>query len=101
MFFQPKQPTQKTLPIICATTTSGSGSHITRYAVITNSEINIKSAIANDNIFPKVGIVDPELVLSLPKRFTRSCGFDVFTHAFESYINVSASPMWVIYPFTL
>lgn len=93
MFFQDHQPTEETLPIVAVTTTSGTGSHVTRYAVITKSDIEVKSAIANDHIFPRAAIVDPALMLSMPSRLTARTGFDAFTHAFESYINVSATPM--------
>lgn len=93
MFFQDRQPTEETLPIIAVPTTSGTGSHTTLYAVITNTELQSKSAIANPNIFPRSAIVDPTLMLSMPSRLTACTGFDVFTHAFESYINVSATPM--------
>jgi len=93
MFFQDQQPTEGTLPVVAVPTTSGTGSHTTLYAVITNSELKSKSAIANPNIFPRAAIVDPTLMLSMPRRLTACTGFDVFTHAFESYINVSATPM--------
>jgi alcohol dehydrogenase class IV len=93
MYFQPQQPTPLTLPIIAITTTSGTGAHATRYAVITNSALACKSAIAHDQVFPRVAIVDPELMLGLPKAITASTGFDAFTHAFESYTNPGATPM--------
>ncbi len=93
MYFQPQQPTPLTLPIIAVTTTSGTGAHATRYAVITNSAIECKSAIAHDQVFPRAAIVDPELMLSLPAPLTASTAFDAFTHAFESYTNPGATPM--------
>ncbi len=93
MYFQPQQPTPLTLPIVAVTTTSGTGAHATRYAVITNSAIECKSAIAHDQVFPRVAVVDPELMLSLPKPITASTAFDAFTHAFESYTNPAATPM--------
>ncbi|HEY3396158.1 MAG TPA: iron-containing alcohol dehydrogenase [Armatimonadota bacterium] len=93
MYFQPSQPSALTLPIIAVTTTSGTGAHATRYAVITKSDIECKSAIAHDNVFPRVGLVDPELMLGLPRAITASTSFDAFTHAFESYTNPAATPM--------
>jgi alcohol dehydrogenase class IV len=93
MYFQPTQPDFRTLPIIAVTTTSGTGAHVTRYAVITNSDLDCKSAIASDMVFPKVGLVDPELMLSLPRSLTASTAFDAFTHAFESYTNPGGTPM--------
>lgn len=93
MYFQESQPTFATLPIVAVTTTSGTGSHATRYAVITNSEEDCKSAIAHDRVFPQVSIVDPQLMLSLPRGTTAWTSFDAFTHAFESYTNPGATPM--------
>lgn len=86
------QPTQKTLPIITVTTTSGTGSQVTQVAVITNPEKRDKSAIYNPIVYPRVSIIDPELMLTLPKHITASTGFDVFAHAFESFIHPNASP---------
>jgi alcohol dehydrogenase class IV len=91
LFFRESQPTEKTLPIITVTTTSGTGSHVTQVAVITNPEEKNKSAIYNSIVYPKVSIVDPELMLTVPEHVTASTGFDVFAHAFESYINPSGS----------
>jgi alcohol dehydrogenase class IV len=87
-----KQPTDKTLPVVAVTTTSGSGSQFTQVAVLTNPASKTKSAIYNSRIYPKVGIVDPELMLSVPAHVTAATGFDVFCHAFESYLHVNASP---------
>jgi len=86
------QPTEKTLPVIVVTTTSGTGSQVTQVSVITNTKKRDKSAIFNSIIYPKVGIVDPDLMVSVPKHITASTGFDVFAHAFESFIHPNASP---------
>ena len=87
-----KQPTESTLPIVAVTTTSGTGSQFTQVAVLTHPAEKTKSAIYNSRIYPRVGIVDPELMISLPAHVTASTGFDVFCHAFESYLHVDASP---------
>ena len=91
LWFRDKQPTGKTLPIITVNTTSGTGSHVTQVSVVTNPSEKCKSALYNNNVFPKVGIVDPELTVTVPARMTAITGFDVFTHAFESYIHNNAS----------
>lgn len=83
----------KVLPIIAVTTTSGTGSHATKYAVFTNRELEIKSTIVNPAVFPKCSIVDPELMVTLPEHQTASTGFDAFSHAFESYTNINANPL--------
>lgn len=92
LFFKPAQPTEKTLPVVAVTTTSGTGSHVTQVAVVTNPEEKNKSALYHNRLYPKVSLVDPELMLSVPKHVTATTGFDVLAHAFESYINPGGSP---------
>ena len=92
IFSSESQPTEKTLPIIAVPTTSGTGSHVTQVAVVTNPQEKYKSALFNNHLYPRVSIVDPELVVTLPPHFTATTGFDVFAHAFESYINPHGSP---------
>jgi alcohol dehydrogenase class IV len=87
-----QQPTEKTLPIVAISTTSGTGSQVTQVAVITETATKTKSAIYHPNIYPKVAIVDPSLMVSLPSHVTASTGFDVFCHAFESLLHPAASP---------
>jgi alcohol dehydrogenase class IV len=92
LFFREKQPTGKTLPVVTVTTTSGTGSQVTQVAVVTNPAEKNKSALYNSILYPKISIVDPELVTTAPPAVTASTGFDVFAHAFESYINPGGSP---------
>jgi alcohol dehydrogenase class IV len=92
LFFREAQPTEKTLPVVAVTTTSGTGSHVTQVAVITNPAGKNKSAIFHPRIYPRTSIVDPELMQTAPVRVTASTGFDVFAHAFESFINPGGSP---------
>jgi alcohol dehydrogenase class IV len=91
-YFQPQQPTPATLPIVLVTTTSGTGSHVSKCSVVTHAEKGIKTGIVSDFIFARDAIVDPTLMLSVPAPVTATTGFDVFTHAFESYININANP---------
>ena len=86
------QPTERTLPIVAVTTTSGTGSQVTQYAVVTNSAEKYKSALSSFNVFPRVGIVDPELMLTKPPHLTATTGWDTFCHAFEAYLHAKASP---------
>jgi len=85
------QPTEKTLPVVAVTTTSGTGSHVTQVAVITNTAEKNKSAIFNPIIFPNTCVVDPTLMKTVPEHVTASTGFDVFCHAFESSIHCGTS----------
>ncbi len=91
-WFKETQPSEKTLPIVAVTTTSGTGSEVTQVAVLTNAAERDKSAIYNSIVYPRVAIVDPELTLSVPASITAQTGFDVFAHAFESFLHPAASP---------
>jgi alcohol dehydrogenase class IV len=91
--FYKKPPTTRTLPVIAVSTTSGTGSHVTQVAVITNPATRDKSAIYHPNVYPKVSIVDPELMVTLPTVVTAPTGFDVLCHAFESTVHPNCSPL--------
>lgn len=81
------------LPIVLLTTTAGTGSEANNTAVFTNSDTKIKKSFRSLDLFPKYSIVDPELMLTLPKDVTASTGIDVFFHAFEAYIGKRSQPM--------
>ena len=91
LFFK-TQPTSNTLPVIAVSTTSGTGSQVTQVAVMTETASKTKSAIYNSIVYPRVCIVDPDLMQSLPAYITACTGFDAFTHAFESYLHVNGTP---------
>jgi alcohol dehydrogenase class IV len=93
LFYKETQPTEKTLPILAISTTSGTGSQVTQVAVVTNTKERDKSAIYNSIVDPKVCIVDPELMLTLPQHMTAATGFDAFCHAFESMLHPNSSPL--------
>lgn len=88
-----KELGNKTMPIIAITTTSGTASHISPWAVITNPETGEKPGNGNDSIFAKVGIVDPELMLTVPPAVTAATTFDVVAHALEGYTSNLATPI--------
>lgn len=77
--------------LVCIPTTSGTGSEVTPFAVITDSETGVKYPIADYSITPSVAIVDPQFTYSLPKSMVAYTGMDVLTHAFESYVSAMAS----------
>lgn len=90
LFYKDQPDAVKLLPVIAVSTTSGTGSHVTQVAVITNTEKKDKSALYNNILFPKVCIVDSELMLTVPEFVTATTGFDVLCHAFESLIHPAA-----------
>ena len=77
--------------MVAIPTTSGTGSEVTSFAVITDKKKNMKYPLADYELTPDVAIVDPDLVMTLPKKMTADTGMDVLTHAIESYISNMAS----------
>ena len=77
--------------MVAIPTTSGTGSEVTSFAVITDKKINKKYPLADYELTPDVAIVDPDLVMSLPKSVTADTGMDVLTHALEAYVSNMAS----------
>lgn len=83
------------LPIIAITTTAGTGTEIDPWSVITNG--NEKIGFGCDMTFPKISIVDPELMLTLPPQLTAFQGFDAFFHAAECFLANCATPISNLY----
>ena len=81
----------KKAKMVAIPTTSGTGSEVTSFAVLTDKEKNKKYPLADYELTPDVAIVDPDLVMSLPKSITADTGMDVLTHAIESYVSNMAS----------
>ena len=77
--------------LVCIPTTSGTGSEVTPFAVITDKEENKKYPLTDYSLTPTVAIVDPNLTTSLPASITADTGMDVLTHATEAYVSTLAS----------
>ena len=77
--------------LVAIPTTSGTGSEVTSFAVISDKENNKKYPLADYELTPDVAIVDPDLVMSLPQTITADTGMDVLTHAIEAYVSNMAS----------
>jgi acetaldehyde dehydrogenase/alcohol dehydrogenase len=77
--------------LVAIPTTSGSGSEVTAFAVITDKGRDIKYPLADYELTPDVAIIDPDFVSSLPGSLVADAGLDVLSHAVESYVSVMAS----------
>lgn len=82
---------QTATKLVAIPTTSGTGSEVTPYAVITDDNTHVKYPLTDYELTPQVAIVDPEFVLTVPRRTVALSGLDTLSHALESYVSVMAS----------
>ena len=80
-------------PLIAIPTTAGTGSEVTQFTIITDTDRDVKMLIASPHIMPKVALVDPLMTLSMPREITAGTGLDALTHAIEAYVSVKAHPL--------
>lgn len=81
------------LPIVLVPTTSGTGSEGNNFSVLTNPENGDKKSLRTNAIFSKVSIVDPQLMMTMPKSVIASVGFDALNHNMEAYVSKSSQPI--------
>jgi len=87
----------KALPIIAIPTTSGTGSEVTPYSILTVDEWQTKKSFASEYIFPKYALLDPKYTYSLPADYTISTAFDAASHLFESYFSLKSTNLSQMY----
>ncbi len=81
----------KKAKLVCIPTTSGTGSEVTPFAVITDKEENKKYPLTDYSLTPTVAIIDPSFTLGLPPKIVADTGMDVLTHATEAYVSTLAN----------
>ncbi|GAA4872565.1 bifunctional acetaldehyde-CoA/alcohol dehydrogenase [Ferrimonas pelagia] len=81
----------KKAELVCITTTSGTGSEVTPFAVVTDDKTGAKYPLADYELTPHMAIVDADLVMDMPKSLTAFGGYDAVTHALEAYVSVLAN----------
>ncbi len=89
----PNAPSRRGPTHIAIPTTAGTGSEVTRFTVISDSESHEKMLIAGATLLPDAAVVDYELTLTMPKRLTADTGTDSLTHAIEAYVGRRANPI--------
>lgn len=91
-FYSGKEIVGNVLPVIAIPTTAGTGSELSKAAIITDDKNKIKNGIRGGKLYPKAAVVDSVFTESVPFHITMETGFDVLAHAIESYISKAASP---------
>lgn len=81
------------LPFIAVPTTAGTGSEVTRNAVLGSTEHGVKASLRSPLMLPRIALVDPELTYGLPPSVTASTGLDALTQLIEPYVCIRANPM--------
>lgn len=85
------------VPLIAVPTTAGTGSEVTSWATVWDTEASKKYSLARDDLYPSDAVVDPRLMAGMPKMLTVSTGLDALSHALESIWNINANPVSTTY----
>ncbi len=85
--------TKQPLPYIAIPTTAGTGSEVTKNAVVLSKEDGLKTSIRSPLLIPKVALIDPELMVNVSPEVTAYCGLDALTQLLESYTSIKSQPI--------
>lgn len=88
-----RQFTRRSVPMIAVPTTAGTGSEVTRNAVVRSEEHAVKVSLRSPLLLPHLAVVDPLMTVSMPAETTVSSGLDALTHLVESYLSARANPL--------
>ncbi len=84
---------EQALPLVAIPTTAGTGSEVTKYAIITDWKTKQKRTVASPLLCPRTAIVDPLLTVTMPKQITANTGMDALSHAIEGYLSLKSQPI--------
>ncbi|MBZ5577722.1 MAG: iron-containing alcohol dehydrogenase [Acidobacteriia bacterium] len=88
-----QSPPCPSVPFIAIPTTAGTGSEVTRNAVLGSTEHRVKASLRSAGLLPRLSVVDPELTLGVPRPVTAATGLDALTQLIEPYVSVRANPL--------
>tara|TARA_A100000164_G_scaffold201333_2_gene178812 strand:+ start:120 stop:1235 length:1116 start_codon:yes stop_codon:yes gene_type:complete len=91
---------QEAIPIIAVPTTAGTGSEVTKWATVWDTETSKKYSLSRFDLYPSDAVIDPELMVNLPRDLTIATGLDALSHALESIWNINANPISDTYAIT-
>lgn len=81
------------IPLVAIPTTAGTGAEVTKNAVITSTDYNVKASLRHPFLYPKLTVVDPELTLSVPPEITAATGLDALTQLIEPFVSIRSNPL--------